>query len=256
MASKMPAFQFYPADWLKDPDLQMCSFQTKGIWIDMLCAMWEHDPRGMLSGTPAEFCRLIGCTKTQFDTFLHDMQVRPFADCLTNGHGEVTIVNRRMLRDENARRAWRERKQKERGHAKVTDTSGKSPTVSSSSSSCPKGHFIYSPEFEEFWQTYPRRVEKAKAARVWHTRIKEGAEPGLLIKAAKLYAHAIKGEDPKFIKYPATFLGPDRHWEEVLTDIQEPQHRQLPDCLICDNMRMVLDEEGLAHRCECMEKTT
>lgn len=46
--SKLPSFQFYPGDWLKDPALRLCSPQARALWIDMLCLMWETESRGIL----------------------------------------------------------------------------------------------------------------------------------------------------------------------------------------------------------------
>lgn len=46
--SKLPYFPFYPADWLKDPDLRRCDHHTKGVWIDMLCIMHQCQPYGVL----------------------------------------------------------------------------------------------------------------------------------------------------------------------------------------------------------------
>ena len=46
---KLPAFQFYPGDWRKDPNLCRCSHAAKGVWIDMICLMHETEERGVLS---------------------------------------------------------------------------------------------------------------------------------------------------------------------------------------------------------------
>ena len=32
---KIPAFQFYPADWRKDPGVQSLSYNDRGIWIEI-----------------------------------------------------------------------------------------------------------------------------------------------------------------------------------------------------------------------------
>lgn len=74
----------------------------------------------------------------------------------------------------------------------------------------------YPPEFEEFWQAYPkgRRKEKKAAYRAWKARLNAGAKPEQLITAATLYAQECKGKDPRYIKLPKTFLGPDDHWLE------------------------------------------
>ena len=68
----------------------------------------------------------------------------------------------------------------------------------------------YSESFESFWSVYPRRVEKAGAFRLWNTRIKEGHTAEEMIAAAAAYASICSDRDPKFIKHPKTFLGPDK----------------------------------------------
>lgn len=76
----------------------------------------------------------------------------------------------------------------------------------------------YTEEFLEFWQAYPKKKEKKRAFRCWKTRLKEGCKPEGLITAAKNYATQCKKEktEPKFIKHPSTFLGPDTPFEEYL----------------------------------------
>ena len=44
---KAPSFQFYPADWLKDPALRLCSFTAKGVWIDIICISYEMPTKGL-----------------------------------------------------------------------------------------------------------------------------------------------------------------------------------------------------------------
>lgn len=46
--AKLPAFQFYPGDWMKDPNLRRSSLAARGLWIDMLCLMFECEERGVL----------------------------------------------------------------------------------------------------------------------------------------------------------------------------------------------------------------
>lgn len=47
--AKLPAFQFYPGDWRKDPELSRASKAEKGMLIDLLCLMHEAEERGTLS---------------------------------------------------------------------------------------------------------------------------------------------------------------------------------------------------------------
>src|SRR5260370_33952005 len=44
---KLPAFQFYPGDWQKDPSLRRCSKAAKGVWMDMMCLLFECPVRGV-----------------------------------------------------------------------------------------------------------------------------------------------------------------------------------------------------------------
>lgn len=46
---KLPSFQFYPGDWMKDPNLRRCTRAARGMWMDMLCLMFECEDRGVLS---------------------------------------------------------------------------------------------------------------------------------------------------------------------------------------------------------------
>jgi hypothetical protein len=78
--SKLPSFQFYPGDWLKDPQLRMASMSSKGIWIDLLCAMFEAKERGALAATADQYSKLLGCTRAEFDLFLSEAESLNFAN--------------------------------------------------------------------------------------------------------------------------------------------------------------------------------
>lgn len=45
---KYPAFLFYPESWLADNKLSLCSYQTKGVWIDLICRMHQSEKYGYL----------------------------------------------------------------------------------------------------------------------------------------------------------------------------------------------------------------
>lgn len=47
-SERAPAFLFFPGDWLNDPGLRMCSYETKGVWIDLLCIMFMSNEPGVL----------------------------------------------------------------------------------------------------------------------------------------------------------------------------------------------------------------
>ena len=132
---KAPAFQFYVKDWLSSPDLRMCSCSTKGIWIDLLCYMWEARDRGEVEGTEPLFIKLTGASPLEFKLFYDEAKLYGFCDIVTGSNGSITIVNRRMSREEKAKKSNRMRQQKHRDNAKVTPTCNKEITPPSSTAS-------------------------------------------------------------------------------------------------------------------------
>jgi hypothetical protein len=137
--NKRPAFQFYPADWRKDPQLQMCSMVTQGIWINILCCMWEANEEGKLEGTWQDFARLLGITEQDFKRFFIAAKRHKFAD-VTKRDGIVTIINRRMnsvfLERERAKKGMKAHRAKQR-YENVT-----SPSSTSSSTSTTKKEYM------------------------------------------------------------------------------------------------------------------
>uniref|UniRef100_A0A6M3LIK8 Putative replication protein n=1 Tax=viral metagenome TaxID=1070528 RepID=A0A6M3LIK8_9ZZZZ len=131
---KAPAFQFYIRDWLADPLLKMVCHQTKGIWIDILCYLWESPDRGKLEGKDEQFIKMLSCTTQEWETFCADASVTKFAD-VTKSNGIVTVCNRRMYREEKYRKNTRIRVNRFRAKRKSNASSNAPVTPPSSSSS-------------------------------------------------------------------------------------------------------------------------
>ncbi|MER5694888.1 helix-turn-helix transcriptional regulator [Streptomyces mirabilis] len=60
--------------------------------------------------------------------------------------------------------------------------------------------------FGAFWLTYPKRRDKEAAKKAWIAAIERGAEPQQMVDGAKTYAQERKDQEPKYTKYPATWL--------------------------------------------------
>jgi len=113
---KAPAFQFYVKDWLSDPELQCVSASSRGMWIDALCYMWGAPDRGKLTGTEQELAKLLRATNGDFAQFIDDLKRHKFAD-VTMCNNEVTLINRRMQREEKERNNTRLRVSRFRSNA-------------------------------------------------------------------------------------------------------------------------------------------
>lgn len=163
---KAPAFQFYPSDYLRDT--RALSLAAKGAWTDMLCYMWFAQNRGELSISMVGLARTIGATVEQTVAIVNELRqagvcdvqgadqqqnsisfLSPEPDCNVN----VTIINRRMSREDKERKmtAYRVHKHREKNsNAEVTpcetelydecNANVTVPSSSSSSSSCTKVH--------------------------------------------------------------------------------------------------------------------
>lgn len=97
---KKPAFQFYPGDWMKDPELRSVSVAARGLWIDMLCLMFESSQRGYLlinGKAPSEMqlTRMVGCTGDELNRYLNELKDAGVVS-LT---GTLVLFSRRMVRD-------------------------------------------------------------------------------------------------------------------------------------------------------------
>ena len=103
---KRPSFQFYPADWLRDTGLRLCSTGARGLWIDMICYMHEGNPYGYLKVAnkvilPENLARMVGETLDVVEGWLAELREAGVYDIDEDG----SICSRRMIRDEEVRQA-------------------------------------------------------------------------------------------------------------------------------------------------------
>jgi len=102
--AKLPSFQFYPGDWMKDPNLKRCSHTAKGVWIDMICLMFECDERGILASggdvwTLDEIACAVGGAQDVSLAGIHELLAKGVASRNSVG----AIFSRRLVRDEHIR---------------------------------------------------------------------------------------------------------------------------------------------------------
>lgn len=101
-SKKLPAIQFYPGDWRKDPGVQALSYHDRGIWFEILLLMFESSKRGklLLNGRamPTEaLARLLGLDEQVLSQTL--TRLIEFGVASQDKDTGVMIC-RRMVRDE------------------------------------------------------------------------------------------------------------------------------------------------------------
>jgi len=170
--SKLPAIQFYPGDWRKDPGVQALSFHDRGVWFEIILLMHESDERGklLLNGKPmpeSALARLLGLDNQNLTTTLTTLLEFGVASrCEETG----AIVCRRMLRDENLRNIRKEAgkkggnpvlvKQKATTVVKQKRTPSSSTSLKMSDCDLPQSQ---AGQFERFWSVYPLKKAKGNA---------------------------------------------------------------------------------------------
>lgn len=103
--SKLPGFMFYPGDWLKDPAIRSVSRSARGLWIDMLCLMFECEPRGYLKingkvPTDNQLSLMLSCPQPELEQLIDELRQ---AGVLSESKDRC-IFSRRLVRDDEIRK--------------------------------------------------------------------------------------------------------------------------------------------------------
>jgi len=103
--NKMPAMLWFTGDWLKDPAVRCLSLDARGLWIDMICLMYESPIRGHLSlangdaVTDVQLSRMVGASLDDVKRLLREMTACGVFSVSESG----VIISRRMVFDEQVR---------------------------------------------------------------------------------------------------------------------------------------------------------
>jgi hypothetical protein len=79
--------------------------------------------------------------------------------------------------------------------------------------------------FAAFWTAYPRKVGKIDAERKFmHAVVRSGVDPQEIVNGALRYAKAMRGDEERFIAFPATWLHRGS-WADALAPAANGQQR-------------------------------
>lgn len=97
---KIQMMPFDTSDWLRCPELKVLPPDIRGLWMDMLCYMWESVERGVMvkpTGdiyTQEEIVRMLGKDASGSDTWLDQLIIGGVCGVRPDG----AIYSRRMVR--------------------------------------------------------------------------------------------------------------------------------------------------------------
>ena len=136
---KLPAFQFYPADWLNDIKLQSCSIAAQGLLINLMCLMHQSEKYGFLlingEKSSKKASKIVRLTPKKFSNLVEELVENGVLKKDENG----AVYCERMVKDQ-ALREIRKMCGKLGGNPNLLNQEDKQPdnqkpTPSSSSSS-------------------------------------------------------------------------------------------------------------------------
>lgn len=139
---KLPAFQFYPADWLNDIKLQTCSLAAQGLLLNLMCLMHQSEKYGylLINGSIPSVIDVSHLLRLHHKTYQARLKELILKGVLYEG-GNGVIYNKRMVKDEYIRQVRREAgklggspllKQKVKQEVKQKSTPSSSSSISPS----------------------------------------------------------------------------------------------------------------------------
>lgn len=142
--AKLPFMPFFPSDYLRDT--RCLSLAARGVWMDLLCTLWHAPKRGQRTLTIAGWAGEVGKSIEEVQPLLDELMTMEIGEISIEKDGKITVISRRMVRDERARKEARKRKQKQRdddvsrtlsrdGHSDVTGIYQKSEVIDHKSES-------------------------------------------------------------------------------------------------------------------------
>ena len=220
--NRPPSFPFYPKDW-DDVKVRRMSYEAQGIYMRILCFMWK-DSKDQCSiiNNDGMISQALGISKQKW--------LRNKKEILFDGDPILSkkrnkLISKRLKTESQKLIEYRQmQSEKGKKSALIRGTTVKPRLNNGSTESQPKGNSssssslkknIYPQKFEEFWDFYPRKIEKKDALITWKQL--KNIEQSQVITASKNYASAMEseGRDMKHIKHPKSFLNKDR-WKEYI----------------------------------------
>ena len=231
---KRPAMLFYPRDWLVDPNLNSCSLCAQGLWIRMLCYMWESEKRGYLMvGNKAlhteQIVRLIGAGNPE-DEVLHWLKELEDAG-VYSVTDEGVIYSRRMVDDEGDTKTSKAKKVKKdsprtraRAEDEDEDVNKKFKTKKAVEDALRNKKISYCSfaGFQKFWEIYPPRngvrQNKKESFVSWVYLNLEDKSDTIMESVTKLKeTEGWQKADGRYVPMAVTFLNNSR-WEDEVED--------------------------------------
>lgn len=235
---KSPAFQFYPKEFLTDGHVAAMSLKECGAYIKLLCLCWQEES---ITSDPQRLANMVGVSRREFQKLWPALEPCFIEEGATLRHGRLDLERGKQAAYREQQRlkglasavARSTGRQPDSNHGSTavqpdTEPDGNQDSTERQPSSQPKTKSPISDlsttyekkvltydRFDEFWDTYPRKVGKDAAKRAYLKR-----RPDADLHARMLAAIDRQARDPawrkdggQFVPHPATWLNAGR-WED------------------------------------------
>lgn len=186
-----------------DHCVRMLSLSGRGFWIELLNYMMVNGSTGKLSASVPQMARLAGCQEHEAHSCLNELKTSGAADVFDQD-GLVTVINRRMQREHERKRAQVERTSKSRNKEQLSLIQVNEDEINKA--------------FEQFWAIYPRKTAKTVAEKAFRKAFTFGVWPGhnKVADAIRRQSVALRWtkDREEYIPHPATWLNQHR-WNDV-----------------------------------------
>jgi len=245
MAENLAWIKFFVGDWRRDPKVAMLSAAGRGAWLEMILTM--HDLADCkVEGTVREIARMCHLDSSEVQSALQELYRLGVADISwcddpVTGEAIVTVVSRRLEREEKTRSDARERQKKYREKKKSQKNNKELPSDSDSDSDSDsnknKKEKQYKPKKEQveaIYAAYPRRVKPTESKKRIESALidlhKEHGDQNFayLLDRTRKFAQSPAGKRGEFTPHPSTWFNQGRYmddpneWHRVDTEQKKP----------------------------------
>jgi hypothetical protein len=242
MAENLAWIKFFVGDWRRDPKVAMLSAAGRGVWLEMILTM--HDLSDCkIEGTVREIARMCHLDMAEVQSALQELERHGVAEVTwrndsVTGEAIVTVVSRRLEREEKTRSDARERQKKYRQKKKSQENNKELPSDSDSDSDSDKNkEKVYKPkkdEVEAIYSAYPRKIGKKAAMEKIRIALQGLHEEkgddnfAYLLDRTRKFAQSPAGKRGEFTPHPSTWFNQGRYmddpneWHRVDTEQKKP----------------------------------
>ena len=249
MAENLAWIKFFVGDWRRDPKVAMLSASGRGVWLEMILTM--HDLSDYkIEGTVREVARMCHLDMAEVQSALQELERHEVAEVewrndSVTGDAIVTVVSRRLQREEKTRSDARERQKKyrEKKKSQENNTIVPSDSDSDSDSDSNKNKKVYKPKkehLEAIYSAYPRKIGKKAAIDKIRLALqglhKEHGDENFsfLLDRTRKFANSPAGKRGEFTPHPSTWYNQGRYLDDPkewyiqdIPDKKKPQQEQV-----------------------------